>query len=385
MVMGRHDAAGGRPRRRILLWVGMAVAVLAAPAALFAMPASAGTGNGYGYVWASSASPTIGSAYTPVLNYQYNSAGATNTVTRLATGSYAVRFPSLKPGGGTALVSAYGGTTNRCKLLRWSGTNTGTTVYVNCYTRTGSPTDSLFTASFTNPGGGVANAAYGWNDQPGAALGVPFTPSLTYQYNSQGRPNTITHNDTGVYIVRLPGLTMTKSTLEQLQVTAYGAPAGDPSAYCDVDASPGMNGGQLTFEVGCYTASNAPIDSSFTFTFIEHGNHLLAPLSSHPTAIAGIHCDPASEGGQCNVDTPFSYPSGTITVQTLSTGEYAVQLPMSLAGGNVQLTGYYLGNTTRGRCSIASWNSSFGIRVNCFDTNGAKTTDFSTFTLGFVS
>jgi hypothetical protein len=59
---------------------------------------------------------------------------------------------------------------------------------------------------------------------------------------------------------------------------------------------------------------------------------------------------------------------------------------MPLDHGNVQLTGYYLlNNPTRGRCSIAYWTSSSGIRVNCFDANGAAATDFSTFTLSFVS
>src|SRR6266516_4288385 len=371
--------------RRTLVRVGIGAVVVGSLAVLSA-PAEAAAGNGYGYVWANDAASPIGVAYTPSLSYEYHSSSAQTTITRLDNGSCAVHYPNLSAYGGTALVTAYGATDDRCKISWWGGSSTDTTLYLKCFTRTGSPVNSRFTASFTNPGGGVARAAYLWNDQPWAALDTTFTPSLSYQYNSQGSPNKIVHSATGQYIVRLTGLATAGTTARQIQVTAYGAPSGDPSAYCYVDSSPITDGADALYYVGCLSASQTPIDSGFVLTYVESGNHLLAPVSSHPTASVGVACNPPSWGGACSFSWPFdTNPSADITVETISAGQYAVHLPISLSGGNVQLTGYYLGNTTRGRCSIAYWNSYSGVRVNCYDTNGAAPADATTFMLGFVS
>jgi len=179
--------------------VGMTLAVAAMAVLGVGSPARAAppTWNGNAYVWANLAASTVGTPYTPSLDYQYNSSGAVNTVTRTGTGTYTVRFPYLGPYG-TALVSAYGTTDDRCKIGNWIGVPgapsfTDTVLTVRCYTRLGAPVNSVFTASYTYPGTSAGRAAYLWNDQPSSAIGTPITPSLTYQYNSTGSPSDSNH------------------------------------------------------------------------------------------------------------------------------------------------------------------------------------------------
>ena len=62
--------------------------------------------------------PTAAS-YTPNLTYQFNSTGAVNTITRSGVGVYTVHFPGLDGNGGTALVTAYGGGNESCKVASW--------------------------------------------------------------------------------------------------------------------------------------------------------------------------------------------------------------------------------------------------------------------------
>src|SRR5262245_36631144 len=75
---------------------------------------------GYAYVWANDPTSAIGVPYTPHLSYQYSSTAAQSSVTRLGTGSYSVRLRYLGPYG-TALVTAYGSTDDRCKISHWVG------------------------------------------------------------------------------------------------------------------------------------------------------------------------------------------------------------------------------------------------------------------------
>ena len=67
--------------------------------------ATTATGSPYGYVWAHDEfSPT----FTGLTNFSHNSAGATNTITRISTGRYQVRFGGLASTGGTVKVTAFG-------------------------------------------------------------------------------------------------------------------------------------------------------------------------------------------------------------------------------------------------------------------------------------
>ncbi len=345
---------------------------------------------GSAYVWSNNATSTIGVPYTPSLAYQYNSTGHDNSVTRLGTGWYSVRFPLLGPLG-TALVTAHGGTSDRCKISHWTGVpgpylnTTDTVLYVRCYTRTGSPVNSRFTASYTHPDTGeVPRAAHLWNDQPSAPLNTEYTPSLTYQYNSEGDTNTITRVGTGAYLVRLGKLSTGVLIPRQLQVVAHGMPSADPSAYCTMQSSPIDEPPDVLYHVGCFSAAGVGIDSSFVMTYIESGNHILTPVNSYPTAFAGVSCNHQYE--VCSLSSNWQFdtnPFGSITLDVLNKGQYAVHLPLSLSGGNVAVTSYWANILVSGRCVIAYWTSAAGVRVNCFDHFGAPA--WATFTVSFVS
>ncbi|MGE5830788.1 MAG: hypothetical protein ACM30G_20835 [Micromonosporaceae bacterium] len=359
------------------MMVGSALAVTAAPA-------NAGLAPRYGsaYVWANDPTSAIGVPYLPSLGYQFNSSFFQNRVIRQGTGAYAVHFPGIDPYG-TALVTAYGGSDERCKILSWAGAPgypppiTDTWLHVRCFTRTGAPVNTRFTASYTYPEPGVARAAYLWHDQPSAPLGVVTTPSLTYQYNSEGSPNTVTRVATGAYFVRLTGLSLLPEVARNLQVTAYGAPA-DPSASCSMGNDPAPPG-EDEYPVNCYTAAGTPINSSFVLTYVENGNHLLAPTGSHPTALAQVTCHPLYPPPGCLIGEEFdTNPTETASLDVIGPGQYAVHLPVSLSGGNVSV-----GNLFPGRCKVAYWSSAAGVRVNCSDLTGAAPV-YITFAVSFV-
>src|SRR5689334_2433231 len=192
-----------RLRTRTLVRFGEVASVMSSTVEVTAARADA-VGHGYAYVWANDASTAIGVAYTPALGYQANSTGAQNTITRTGTGVYAVTFPGIGALG-TATVSAYGtGGTDpdaRCKIQNWVATSgsLGTRLTVLCYSRTGSPVDSLFTALYTYVASSPTQAGYLWNDQPSAPVNQVITPSRQYQSNSAGGTNTVRRLRTGVY------------------------------------------------------------------------------------------------------------------------------------------------------------------------------------------
>src|SRR5215831_3505470 len=188
--------------------VGVVATVVASVLAVTYAAHADAVGHGNAYVWADDPTSDIGVAYTPALGYQANSTGAQNTITRTATGVYAVTFPGIGALG-TATVSAYGTSgadpDARCKIKNWLATSgTGTQLTVLCYGRTGTPVDSMFTALYTYVASSPTQAGYLWNDQPSSPVNRTITPSPLYQFNSAGATNTIVRTGTGVYDVRLP-------------------------------------------------------------------------------------------------------------------------------------------------------------------------------------
>lgn len=105
-------------------------------------------GTPTGYVWANQ---PASASYTPSTTYQYNSAGTAvnNTITRSATGVYQVRMPKLAGAEGNVHVSAYGSGTAECKVASWASSGADRLVNVRCFTTTGVPVDTTFTATYT--------------------------------------------------------------------------------------------------------------------------------------------------------------------------------------------------------------------------------------------
>jgi hypothetical protein len=113
-----------------------------------------------GYVWGND---PAAAQYTPNSAYQFNSTGASNTITRTATGRYTVTLPGLgmdqvllgASNRGTVHVTAHHTTSKRCEVVGWGGTLPPPpspvllNVDVACSTAAGTPSDSKFVLQFT--------------------------------------------------------------------------------------------------------------------------------------------------------------------------------------------------------------------------------------------
>jgi hypothetical protein len=90
--------------------------------------------------------PTAAS-YTPNLLYQFDGASQQITISRLATGSYAVHVPPDFLDSGNVQVTAFGNNSAQCKVDFWTPT---AGIHVLCF-RSGLPIDSRFDVSFVGP------------------------------------------------------------------------------------------------------------------------------------------------------------------------------------------------------------------------------------------
>ncbi|MFI2436677.1 hypothetical protein [Streptomyces sp. NPDC018693] len=209
-------------------------------------------GGRFGYVWADQ--PTA-SSYTPSTTYQFNSAGATNTITRAGVGQYTVRLPAIGSAAGHVQVTAYGDVLARCKVVNWYPSGTAQLVNVRCFTLGGALRDTRFSLTYVRDNGILRTtpAAYAWANQPTAGS---YTPSTAYQYNSAGYTNRITRLGVGIYRVWTPGMPLGYGNV---QVTAYGS----SSAHCNVDYWTPSTG----IQVRCYTASGTPVDTYYDVSF----------------------------------------------------------------------------------------------------------------------
>ncbi|MEN3357159.1 MAG: hypothetical protein V7637_1141 [Mycobacteriales bacterium] len=113
---------------------------------LHATNQSVGT-NGHPGAYLTADQPAAPS-YAPDPDFQWNSTGATNTVTRSTTGSYQVLIPGLAALSATnAIVTAERGNSS-CSVNGWAASGTGTAVNVVCHNAAGNLADSEFTLSY---------------------------------------------------------------------------------------------------------------------------------------------------------------------------------------------------------------------------------------------
>ncbi len=345
-----------------------AVVLTAAAVTGLAVPAANAAVIGSAYVWAND---STSSSYTPSAPYQYNSTGGTNTATRQGTGQYTVNLPGLGGSNGTVLVTAYGSTSSYCKVVRWARNAFASSimqVFVNCFTADGVPADSQYTMSYTNRLGLVH--AWAWADDPTSAR---YTPNPNYQANSTGTANYITHNDVGVYTVHVP-VSDTQTFFGHAEATAYGSGA----ERCGVPQTVWSFEPEIFVQVNCFTPAGAPVDTKFTVTFVRTGN-VIGQLPSNgdtdgfPSLYAhvfarnlGLTMNSGAEG-----DSWYVSDGGTLRVDRVGTGSYAVHSTMDsqLGFGNVEVSSMAV--QTDRYCKVWFWNTSSGIQVLCFDANGS--------------
>ncbi len=221
-------------------------------------------GSEVAYLWANQ--PTTAD-YQPAANYQANSTGAVNEVTRSDVGSYQVRLPNLGQAGGHVQVTAYGAGSQRCKTTGWGPSGVDQLIGVQCSTAAGSPTDTYFTLSYVRDTNILGNnpiccatsgypTMYAWADQPSAGSYVPHSG---YQF-ANGRSRTsvwIERAWAGTYVVHDPDVNFSSGNA---QVTAYGP--GPVSCHA-ADWGAGF-GGVL---VVCFDAAGNSADSLFDVSF----------------------------------------------------------------------------------------------------------------------
>jgi len=214
-----------------------------------------------GYVWSNVADPPA--EYSPHAAYQFNSTGATNTVTKTGPGAYNVKLAGLGGPGGHVQVTAYGSTTQQCKVENWNPSGPDQVVVVRCFTPAGVAADSRFTMTYVKDtrliSGAPAPHAYLWAS---SAINPAYTPNVAYQHSSSGSDATIAKTGVGTYEVTLPGAGSPAGG--HVEVTSYGP--GDQ--HCNVNSWNSV-GGDEKVQVRCYDSIGASSDSRFTLAFVS--------------------------------------------------------------------------------------------------------------------
>jgi hypothetical protein len=234
--------------------------------------------NQMAYLWANSPSQA---SYTPLLNWQFNSTGAANTVTRNAQGVYTATLPNLGSFNGWPIwaghvqVTAYGTGTEQCKVSHWAPVGSDIQVGVRCFTGPtptlpgGFPADTRFTLTYAQGNSligaatGVTSAVpgpsgeYVWANDPTAAS---YTPAANYQWDDTSTPGssiTITRLSLGSYVVDLTRHSTNGDG--NVQVTAYGT----GPEYCHLA---GWSGNGI--QVHCFDRWGRGVDTRFTLAFL---------------------------------------------------------------------------------------------------------------------
>jgi hypothetical protein len=196
--------------------------------------------------------------YSPEAKGSWNPAGPSKVI-RHSVGNYEVVFTGLGsqlPVGvsGVVQVNALGTHHRHCKVENWA-VSTDVNVWVRCFTPTGQPTDSRFSALFVTP---AEHLAYAIGHQPTTAS---YTPLPTFSSNPSGGAITITRTGVGKYRVTWAGADSEIHGLGNIQVTAWGA----DDVQCKVNT---INGYTYDFaDILCFNPSGVPTDARYTVLF----------------------------------------------------------------------------------------------------------------------
>ncbi len=218
-------------------------------------------------------------SHTPTNQFRAAPSAAPLTVTRLARGAYKVTFPNenFPSNGAIMFVSAIGSSPRYCNLAGWLPDGSDVIARVDCYTRSGARSDSLFSlvategslTGDTGPGGGLSV----WRDY-GAFTSTPatFGPN-DYHWNGNGGSDSSRNEYQPGRSTVVGDNVVTGPAIVFAMVSSYGFnfvwpedPAHESTAN---RCAPGLvstdlGTGDATFEVQCYTPSGYPVDASYT-------------------------------------------------------------------------------------------------------------------------
>ena len=216
------------------------------------------------------------STYTPNPIYQFNSKGATNTVTWTGGGRYKAHLPRLASKSGYVQVTAFGGQSGRCQVAGWGPAGTSQDVDVRCFNGKGVETPMKFTltyvqsislvgSSFKSDLSGTSSA-YVLASKPSSAS---YTPAAGYAFNSQGGTNTIRRASVGVYQVNFADQQLERGIV---QLSVFGKEL----VHCKATAW----GTTVGLQVRCFTRTGTPKDAAFQATILNSTGlrqHLAVP------------------------------------------------------------------------------------------------------------
>jgi hypothetical protein len=222
-----------------------------------------------GYAWANNSAATLHTPYVPTSTYQANSAGGTNTVTRVSTGVYSVHMPGLgNPSSSHVQVTPYGSTAARCVTPGWGYNAAGNAqdATVRCYSMAGAPVNTRFTVTIAAQTNilGLGNCC----DPAGipSAYALVFTPVVNGEFDIWQPREFATFpfgapvgNRLGVGAYTVNWYPYVPHDRGNVQVTAYSGTA----VNCKVVFWSNAGG----IRVQCYDTDGDPVDSTFTLAF----------------------------------------------------------------------------------------------------------------------
>jgi hypothetical protein len=198
-----------------------------------------------------------------------SASGNHNTISREGVGNYSVYLPDMGSSGGSVLVTAYGATTNYCKVSNWFASGSDEVVNVLCFNTAGAPADTQFTLYDTWGVTWASNrGAFTWaNDSTSAS----YSPSAAWTFNSgtsnwRGGPympsckgslgtTTATRSGVGTYMLRHTRMDPIHSAVH---ITAYGF----DSNYCKVQGWL-ADGDGVDVATRCFNSAGAPADTMY--------------------------------------------------------------------------------------------------------------------------
>lgn len=297
----------------------------------------------------------------------FNSKGATNHVTQTGTGTYHVDLPLLgSVTGGNVQVSAFGETTDRCRVAGWEKSGTTVQATVNCFNLQGAPTNTLFSMVYQRRSGNIGpESAYAWANQ---ASSSSYSPSATYAWNSAGGDIRIIRDGLGLYKATFFGQLGATFTHVAL-VTPYGFRS---NVMCQPMETPESN---IETRVACFDG-NFLVDSQFT---IAYSMKSVTNIASYTYALVDVLFEPGtvntsygSIAGTCGVDQTITTP---VTITALTPGKTRVHFPRLTVGlfskSNVMVNPL---SSLGAQCKISNWGAETGgafADVYCFDWQGA--------------
>jgi hypothetical protein len=303
----------------------------------------------WGYLWADQ--ETASASYTPSTGYQHTSTGQQMTVHRESPGEYVVGLPVLA-NVGNVQVTAYGTTAVTCIIGSWAIRDELTTIRVYCWDAAGKRTDSRF-SFFVSSGVTVAPSAY--------TLWINDQLQTMADFNATGGANTITHNSTGNYLVKLPGVGANPTG--NVQVTPFVARDSFGRDSCTVERWVGTGEGDLDVSVHCFDSDGQPADGAFSLLYVAND-------AATEGAIGGTYWTES----KTNMRVQNSSAGEEFTVTTSGTGIYEIRMPglgINTHNGNVQVTA--IDDNHAIYClltSIGSDEPSVVLHVQCADAAG---------------